>query len=113
MPQLGFSDLRKTDTKEQLLVSKWLTEIGLEHSLEEKFPPYWADIYIHDIMLVIELDGAFHLKKKDAKRDRILLEEYRVITWRVPNSHVTPTNKKTFIKELMVLVEERSNAQSQ
>ena len=113
MPQLGFSDLRKTETKEQLLVSKWLVEIGLEHSLEEEFPPYWADIYIHDIMLVIELDGAFHFRKSDAKRDEIFSEKYGVMTWRVPNSHVTPTNKETFIKDLMILVEERSNAQIQ
>ena len=100
----------KRDTKEQLLVSKWLTEIGLEHSLEEEFSPYWADIYIHDIRLAIELDGAFHLKKQDAKRDAYLLEEYKVSTWRVPNLMVTVGNKDNLIKDLMILVEERSNA---
>ena len=104
------NELSKTDTKEQLLVSKWLTEIGLEHSLEEEFSPYRADIYIHDIRLVIELDGAFHLKKRDAKRDAYLLEKYRVYTWRVPNSVVTVGNKENLIKDLMILVEEYSNA---
>ena len=39
-------DPAKRDTKEQLLVSKWLNEIGLEHSLEEELEPYWADIFI-------------------------------------------------------------------
>ena len=107
-----FSEISKRDTKEQLLVSKWLTEIGLEHSLEEEFPPYWADVYIHDIRLVIELDGAFHLKTRDAKRDKHLLEEYKVSTWRVDNSSVTARNKVNFIKELMDKVEERSNAKS-
>jgi len=101
---------RKRDTKEQLLVSKWLTEIGLEHSLEEEFSPYWADIYIHDIRLAIELDGAFHLKKQDAKRDTYILKEYKVSTWRVPNSMVTVGNKGNFMTYLMTLVEERSNA---
>tara|TARA_Y100000310_G_C20703221_1_gene832057 strand:- start:4996 stop:5316 length:321 start_codon:yes stop_codon:yes gene_type:complete len=105
-----FSEPRKRDTKEQLLVSKWLNEIGLEHSLEEEFPPYWADIYIHDIKLVIELDGAYHLKKRDAERDRHLLDEYGVCTWRVDNSVVMVRNKESFIQELMILVEERSNA---
>ena len=105
-----FSEPRKRDSKEQLLVSKWLNEIGLEHSLEEEFPPYWADIYIHDIKLAIELDGAFHLKKRDAKRDSHFLEEYGVTTWRIENEMVKVRNKDNFIKELMILVEERSNA---
>jgi len=105
-----FNELSKRDTKEQLLVSKWLTEVGLEHSLEEAFSPYWADVYIHDIKLAIELDGAFHLKKQDAKRDAYILKEHKVSTWRVPNSMVTVRNKANFIKDLMVLVEESSNA---
>jgi len=105
-----FNELSQRDTKEQLLVSKWLTELGLEHSLEEEFSPYWADIYIHDIRLAIELDGAFHLKKQDAKRDALILEEYKVSTWRVPNSMVTVGNKNNFVNLLMILVEERSNA---
>jgi len=105
-----FSELRKRDTIEQLLVSDWLLELGLEHSLEEDFSPYSADVYIHDIRLAIEVDGAFHLKKKDAKRDNYILEKYGVSTWRVNNSEIKSSNKDTFIKELMDLVEERSNA---
>ena len=98
----------KRDTKEQLLISKWLNEIGLEHSLEEELDPFWADIYIHDLNLVIELDGPNHMKKRDDARDEFLVETYHVSIWRIKNKIVKVNYKEEFKKELMQIVEEYS-----
>ncbi len=101
-------DPAKRDTKEQLLVSKWLNEIGLEHSLEEELEPYWADIFIHDLNLVIELDGPNHLKKRDSIRDAYLVETYGVSIWRLKNKLIRSSYKEEFTKQVMKIVEEYS-----
>ena len=98
----------KRDTQEQLLISKWLNEIGLEHSLEEELEPYWADIYVHDLKLVIELDGPSHMKKRDDVRDMFLIKNYHVSIWRIKNKTVKVSYKAEFEKELMRIVEEYS-----
>ena len=101
-------DPTKRDTKEQLLVSKWLNEIGLEHSVEEELEPYWADIFIHDLNLVIELDGRHHLKKRDSIRDAYLVETYGVSIWRLKNKVIRTSYKEEFTKQVMKIVEEYS-----
>ena len=96
----------KRDTKEQLIVSKWLNKMGLEHSREEEFEPYWVDIFIHDLNLAIELDGQNHLVKRDSIRDSYLVNTYGISMWRIKNKTVKPDYRPEFEKEILRIAEE-------
>ena len=95
------SEPRKQDTKEQLTVASWVKEAGLGIILEEDFPPYIVDIYIPDLHLGIELDGPFHMKKKDRNRDEYLRVEYNLPIWRFTNKEINNGFKSIFIDDIL------------
>lgn len=45
---------------------------------------YILDIYFDDKKLAIEIDGKQHVKEKDDKRDKRILERHGIVTWRYP-----------------------------
>ena len=95
---------RTSDTKEQITVSQWLVEIGLDFTTEEEFLPYVADIYIRDLKLIIELDGPYHREKRDKKRDEFLQSEHSIDVWRFKNKLI----KEDFKAQFTEMIIERS-----
>lgn len=47
------------------------------------FPPYQLDIYLPEWHACVEVDGPYHLSKKDIERDAYLWEHYRISTYRI------------------------------
>ena len=103
-------NLRKKDTPHELLVLEWVRSTGLGANPQEDFPPYVVDVYIPDMKLAIEIDGPLHLRKKDKKRDQVLMDEYGVDVWRLPLKILKVSYKEEFISLLMEKVEEQTNA---
>ena len=103
-------NLRKKDTPHELLVLKWVRSTGLGANAQEDFPPYVVDIYIPDMRLAIEIDGPLHFKKRDKKRDQVLMNEHGVDVWRLPLKLLKVSYKEEFISMLMEKVEEQTNA---
>ena len=60
-----------------------ITSIGMETILEKRFGNYIVDIYLPEVNKAIEFDGPHHLKKRDAKRDRWLKENFNIDVFRV------------------------------
>ena len=76
-------DAFKTDTKHQLLINRWIEELGIGTVIEQPFGDYSVDIFIPDLNLGIEVDGPYHLKKRDLKRDEYLKQTHGVDIWRI------------------------------
>jgi len=89
--------LPKDYTAQENLIAECLSEYGLRYDQQYEFWPYTADFYIPELKMVIEADGRFgHLRKNDAKRDKVLLqvEEIEYVI------HIQETTKET-IKEIL------------
>ena len=69
-------------------VIKFLENWGIQLMEEVDFPPYRVDIFIPEVHVVIEVDGPHHSKKANEKRDKKLLEEYLLPTFRIDASDV-------------------------
>lgn len=54
----------------------WISELGIQYQSEIPFPPYQVDIYIPDCHVAIEIDGPFHMRKHDERRDEELMTIY-------------------------------------
>lgn len=104
------NDTKKSGTNSQLVVASWLHEMGLGFTMEEEFSPYFADIYIKDLNLTIELDGPSHLNKRDAKRDAVLKDKYNLDVWRFSNETIKGAFKEQFIAEILERAEEVDDA---
>ena len=72
-------------------VIKILESWGIQLMEEVPFPPYQVDIYIPDVHVAIEVDGPHHSKKANEKRDKKLLEEYLLPTFRIKANDVRAT----------------------
>jgi len=99
-------DAFKTDTKHQLLINKWIEELGIGTVIEQPFGAYSVDIFIPDLNLGIEVDGPYHLKKRDLKRDEYLKQAHGVDIWRIPIKKMGAGYKDKFLSRLMIRVEE-------
>ena len=104
------SQPRKKDTPQQLLLASWVKEAGFGSSLEEEFPPFVVDIYISELHLGLELDGPFHLKKSDKKRDSYLQSEYNLPIWRFLNKEIVSSFKPVFIDTLIQFAQDKIDA---
>ena len=96
----------KTDTKHQLLVQGWIEELGIGTITEQPFGDYSVDIFIPDLGLGIEIDGPYHLKKRDRARDEQINQVHGVDIWRIPIKEMGAGYKDEFVKRLMLKVEE-------
>lgn len=47
------------------------------------FPPYQLDIYLPEWHACVEIDGPAHFSKRDAERDKALMEQYSLMTLRI------------------------------
>ena len=93
-------------TRPQLLLSSWLDQIGLGHSLEEPFTPYIVDIYIDEFRIGIEVDSAYHIsKKRDAKRDLFLKDTYGINVLHIDCSEIKKSNYDNIISKILSFVE--------
>jgi very-short-patch-repair endonuclease len=66
-------------------IEKVLDEIGLNYESEYSLPPFTIDIMLPEYWLGIEIDGPYHTKSKDQKRDKYLLEHYGLYLLRFRN----------------------------
>ena len=80
--------------------------------MEEEFSPYFADIYIKDLNLTIELDGPAHLKKRDDKRDAVLKDKYNLDVWRFSNKTIKGDFKEQFVAKILERAKEVADAQT-
>ena len=99
-------DSFKTDTKHQLLINRWIGELGIGTVIEQLFGDYSVDIFIPDLNLGIEVDGPYHLKKRDLKRDEYLKQTHDVDIWRIPIKDMGAGYKDKLINRIMLRVEE-------
>ena len=93
-----------TNTKTQLLVASWCEEMGLHCILEEQVGRYSLDVYLPELRLGIELDGPYHLRKRDAKRDGFIQRRHNIDVWRFKNKEIKKMDKETFFG----MIEERA-----
>ena len=99
-------DAFKTDTTHQLLINRWIEGLGIGTVLEQPFGGYLVDIFIPDLNLGIEVDGPYHHKKRDLKRDEYLKQTHDVDIWRIPIKQMGAGYKDKLISRIMLRVEE-------
>ena len=103
---------RKKDTPEQFKMAEWVREAGFGSILEQDFEPYVVDIYIPDLLLALEIDGPYHMKRRDARRDEYICTNYNIEIWRYPLKVVKVSFKEEFINSLLKYAQEQINAQT-
>jgi very-short-patch-repair endonuclease len=96
---------QKTDTSQQQRFVSWCRELGLAIQLETPFGPYWADIYLEEIGIIIELDGPYHNRKRDEKRDQYIQDNFDIEVWRFKNDEILERNKEVIIQKLQNRIE--------
>lgn len=64
-------------------VEKILDAMQLAYESEKIFEPYRVDIYLPEWHCAVEIDGPYHLKKADTKRDEFLREIYKLPVLRI------------------------------
>jgi len=101
---------RKKDTPEQFLMASWVKEAGFGSILEQDFEPYVVDIYIPDLALALEIDGPYHMTRRDEYRDVYIRTHYDIDIWRYPLKIVKPSFKIEFIDNLLKYALEQINA---
>ena len=69
-------------TEGQLNLQKYIESKGLQTVLEYSVSPYIADIFIPELQKIVEYDGPFHHKSRDIKRDKYILETYKLPVFR-------------------------------
>tara|TARA_R110000824_G_scaffold100319_2_gene238610 strand:+ start:2334 stop:2654 length:321 start_codon:yes stop_codon:yes gene_type:complete len=66
-------------TAQENIIADCLSEFGLRYTEQYEFPPYTVDFFIPELNMIIEADGRYgHLRKRDRKRDLVLLEQTEV-----------------------------------
>jgi len=96
----------KTDTKHQRLVNRWIVDIGIGTQLEYEVGKYFIDIYVPDLLLGVEVDGPWHLHRRDKKRDAYILETHGIEVWRIPIKDINIPYKQEFVKRILARVRE-------
>ena len=104
---VGMQDpIATSNTKEQLLVHSWCQELGLTALLEWETPPYYIDIYLPELKLGIELDGATHSRRRDAKRDAFIKRRHKIDIWRIKNKEVVESYKEKLFERIIERAED-------
>jgi very-short-patch-repair endonuclease len=98
-------------TGKQLTIEKWINECGFRTELEVTFGRYCVDIYIsEDLNWVVEVDGPTHYKKKDDKRDKVLMEEYGIENIIHVKVNINEENFKNMFVNAVKTYDEENNA---
>ena len=70
-------------TKGQMDLQKYIESKGLQTILEYKVEPFILDIFLPELNKAVEYDGKpFHGKRRDEKRDKYILETYKIQIFR-------------------------------
>ena len=69
-------------------VETYFDKLNLNYVSEAQFPPYQVDIYLPEWHLAVEIDGPFHLRKSDQRRDDYLKETYGLLVLRIGYKHM-------------------------
>ena len=101
---------RKKDTPEQFMMAEWVREAGFGSILEQDFEPYVVDIYIPDLLLALEIDGPYHMARRDAYRDAYIRGTYNIEIWRYPLKIVKSSFKFEFVDNLLKYAREQIDA---
>lgn len=80
-------------------IEKILDNMGIAYMSEYPIPPYTIDIFLTEWKLAVEVDGPLHNKRKDATRDRWLLEYHNTPTLRI-NAKIWQSNQSIKTKLL-------------
>lgn len=83
----------------QAVVERWLNEAGYESSQERVIGRHTIDIFLDRKNIGIEVDGPWHYHKRDAKRDKELLDKFGVRIFRIKDEDVFESNKEQIMKE--------------
>ncbi len=57
-------------------IAFWLRELCFDTAEEYEFGPFSIDIYLPSLHVGVEVDGPHHLKSRDEKRDKILMDRF-------------------------------------
>ena len=69
----------KDFTSQENIIADCLSEKGMRFEQQKQIAQFTVDFWIADLKFVIEADGVYgHLKKRDTKRDIILMESDEV-----------------------------------
>jgi len=69
----------KDYTKQEQLIAKELSQLGLRYDQQVEVYPYTVDFFIPELGMIIEADGIYgHLQKRDTKRDGDLMRVYGI-----------------------------------
>ena len=86
--------IKKRYTEGQIKLQGIIESLGFETILEKKFGDYFIDIFLPEIGKGIEWDSIGHYKKRDNKRDKILLNEYDIPVLRITDLKDKELGKK-------------------
>lgn len=103
-------DLRKQQTPEEIILWSKLrnTQTGYKWRRQVSIGNYIADFYCREKLLVIELDGAYHLENKEYDKDRkTYLEFLGIKTLRFWNGEISK-NLNEVIDKILLEIEGRS-----
>ena len=88
-------------TRDARRIIKVLKKIGYEEIRQEvEFKPYIVDLYLPKGNIGVELDGMFHFKKRDKKRDSYLKERYNLTILRFPSSITAKKFQEVFLERI-------------
>ena len=69
----------KDFTSQENIIADCLSELGMRFAQQKQIAQFTVDFWIADLKFVIEAAGVYgHLKKRDTKRDIILMESDEV-----------------------------------
>lgn len=76
-------DLDTVFSDDHRVMVEWLEQHEIRLMIEVPFPPYMVDVYFPYIHAALEVDGPFHTRRGDEKRDT-----YLDVTYYLPVFHV-------------------------
>jgi very-short-patch-repair endonuclease len=80
------------------IIHQYLRKAGMKFQSQKSFRPYFVDIFIPKLNLIVECDGEYwhgpaEARRSDRKRDRYLISRYGVRVVRVPEKSIRENPK--------------------
>jgi very-short-patch-repair endonuclease len=92
-------ELECTVSSLERIVHKYLNKVGVVFETQKEFRPYFVDIFIPSLNLVVECDGIYWhtrpgIREYDYKRDQYLIKQYGIKIVRVPEKYIHADPKR-------------------
>lgn len=101
--QNGFHPAGKfTNTKPHLRLAEILASLGFRVLKEVNFGTFFIDCYTSEFHLGFEADGPYHSKGKDKKRDKFLLESFKLPILRLKNDVLMAKGEEENVKNTIM-----------